>query len=701
MLVADGRVLPVNQLSCFRKREAMVSSARWGGGVIEGFYGRPWSRAERLQLFDWMASCGLQTYFHAPKDDPHHRALWREPLPADDAAALAERISDCRTRGLRLVYAIHPGLDIRYGSADDLRRLIARSEQVVELGGQDIAVLFDDIPGVLEPADAAAFGSLAKAQASVANQLQAWLAERVPEGRLLFCPTAYCTRMANAELGGRGYLAELGERLDPAVDVLWTGPEIISREITPEHLASIGRLLQRPPVIWDNLFANDYDADRFFAGPYAGRPPSIAPLVRGLLLNPNNELPLNFVACHTLGQFLTALASAEPAAAWQPRQAFEQAIDDWLPAFGLLGGEQKPVTVSELRLLADCFYLPHEHGDDAADLLAGVARLLAMPPDSWRPEDLAVREKLAGLEELTTRLADLQERPLFHAMSRRLWALREELSLLRRRLANRERISRGEPALPDDEHLAGTFRGGFVADLRCLLPFPEATASLPARSVRGLLRLPLLRPARPDDLAACYRVCLETGDHGGDGTPFYADDPDALGRVFVGPYLAFEPELSFVLEDDQGVCGYVLATADSQAFFQRYEAEWRPALAAAFPEPSGDSTRWTRAEQMHREYHHPDYHCPEPAGQYPAHAHIDLLPRAQGRGFGGPMMRHIAALLTRRGVPGVHLGVSGRNTRALAFYAKLGFSELGRTGAAGDVVIYLGLRLSASTEGDG
>jgi hypothetical protein len=353
-------------VSLKRMREEMTSSLRWGGGVIEGFYGTPWSRAERLQLFDWMVRSGLTTYFHAPKDDPHHRAIWREPLPAAAAAALAELINDCRSRGISLVFAIHPGLDIHYGSAGDLRLLTARFEQVVAMGGSDFAVLFDDIPGVLTPEDAAVFGSLAEAQASVANQLQAWLAERLPEGRLLLCPTAYCTRMANAHLGGEGYLAELGRQLDSGVDVLWTGPEIISREIGQEHLESIGRVLRRPPVIWDNLFADDYDGDRFFIGPYAGRPSEIAPLVRGLLLNPNNELPLNFVACHTLGQFLANTASAEPAT-WQPRVSYQAALNDWLPSFALLS-DTASVTLEDLRLLADCFYLPHEHGDLAVVL---------------------------------------------------------------------------------------------------------------------------------------------------------------------------------------------------------------------------------------------------------------------------------------------------------------------------------------------
>ena len=104
-----------------------------------------------------------------------------------------------------------------------------------------------------------------------------------------------------------------------------------------------------------------------------------------------------------------------------------------------------------------------------------------------------------------------------------------------------------------------------------------------------------IRLARPEDQAAAYYVCLKTGDHGRDGEPFYRDDPDALGRIFVGPYLAFEPELSLVVEDEQGVCGYCLAAIDSGVFYERYERDWRPQLCAQFPSPSGDPTKWTHA----------------------------------------------------------------------------------------------------------
>jgi GNAT superfamily N-acetyltransferase len=199
-----------------------------------------------------------------------------------------------------------------------------------------------------------------------------------------------------------------------------------------------------------------------------------------------------------------------------------------------------------------------------------------------------------------------------------------------------------------------------------------------------------IRLARPDDQAATYYVCLKTGDYGRDGEPFYRDDPDALGRIFVGPYLVYEPELSFVLEDEQGVCGYAFGSLDSHAFYERYEREWRPQLCEQFPMPQGDPATWTRAQMVHSWYHQPDYCCPEPYAECPSHMHIDLLDRAQGQGYGRRMMELVMEKLRDRGSPGAHLGVSIQNTPALGFYARLGFRELARTGGADDGCIYLG-----------
>ncbi len=199
-----------------------------------------------------------------------------------------------------------------------------------------------------------------------------------------------------------------------------------------------------------------------------------------------------------------------------------------------------------------------------------------------------------------------------------------------------------------------------------------------------------IRLARPGDLAAAYYVCLKTGDHGRDGEPFYRDDPDALGRIFVGPYLAYEPELSLVLEDDQGICGYALAALDSREFYARYDREWRRGLYEQFPPPPGDPATWTRTQTVHSWYHKPDYFCPEPYEAHPSHMHIDLLERARGLGLGRRMMEQVMDALRRRGSPGAHLRVSVLNTPALGFYRRLRFRELARTGTTTNGCIYLG-----------
>jgi ribosomal protein S18 acetylase RimI-like enzyme len=204
-----------------------------------------------------------------------------------------------------------------------------------------------------------------------------------------------------------------------------------------------------------------------------------------------------------------------------------------------------------------------------------------------------------------------------------------------------------------------------------------------------------IRPACSGDQAGAYHVCLKTGNYGQDGEPFFRDDPDALGRIFVGPYLAFEPDLGLILEDDEGICGYALGAFDSRAFYARYEAEWRPKLCAEFPAPTGDPKQWTRSQQVHQWYHQPDYFCPEPYETYPSHLHIDLLPHAQGRGYGRRMLEQLIDTLRQQGSVGAHLGVSLVNTPAMGFYQRLGFRELVRVGAGTDGCIYMGMKLLA------
>ncbi len=420
-------------------------------GVIEGFYGAPWSQTERFQLFDRMRDWGLNTYVYAPKDDLKHRTLWRETYSAAEAENLGALIHAAREHGVHFIYALSPGLDLRYGDATDANLLRAKYAQLLALGCEHLALLFDDIP------DRCDTDSLAAAQCAVANALFHWLRDRCTGAQLAFCPTPYCGRMAGRGLGGRDYLVTIGRELAPEIDVFWTGPEIISREITVAHIRELAATLRRKPLIWDNLQANDYDGRRFFCGPYAGRAPELRGEVRGLLLNPNCEFPLNFVPVRTLGTFVNAPTNAP----WNARAAYLSALREWWPSFATIGA---PLAWEDFIIFCDCFYLPHEDGAEAEALFQRVRVALSAKPSG------IVRAQVARLRDFCVRLTELRARSLFYALSRRVWELREELDLIDRCLASPERN------VASDFHLPGTYRGGFVPRLQRLL-VPQSDGS--------------------------------------------------------------------------------------------------------------------------------------------------------------------------------------------------------------------------------
>jgi len=181
-----------------------------------------------------------------------------------------------------------------------------------------------------------------------------------------------------------------------------------------------------------------------------------------------------------------------------------------------------------------------------------------------------------------------------------------------------------------------------------------------------------IRPYHPSDLVALYRVCLLTGDNGKDARQLYHDE-ELLGHYYVAPYAVLEPDLCFVLLHNGAPCGYVLGTRDSDAFRFQTEQGWFPPLRARYALPPDDDR--SRDADMIRLIHRGMHHTSDFAG-YPAHLHIDLLPVGQGQGQGRAIMQTFLDRLRELHVPGVHLGVGRRNTRAVAFYERMGFQEI-------------------------
>jgi ribosomal protein S18 acetylase RimI-like enzyme len=201
-----------------------------------------------------------------------------------------------------------------------------------------------------------------------------------------------------------------------------------------------------------------------------------------------------------------------------------------------------------------------------------------------------------------------------------------------------------------------------------------------------------IRAFRRDDVDSLYRICLATGDAGADAAHLYRD-PGLIGHVYAGGYAALTPQTAFVAEDDEGVAGYIVGPADTRAFDAQLEAKWWPALRARYPDTSGSPV--SPDERMRYLIHHPARMPRRIVDVFPAHLHINLLPRVQGQGIGRLLIDRWRDTMAAMGAKRAHLAVGIRNERAVRFYRAYGFDEIERFAAPHEVIVF-GIKTSWS-----
>ena len=249
-------------------------------GVIEGFYGRPFSWDERAKLVAHLGQHGMNRYVYAPKNDPLHRESWREPYAPEQLRAFRALADEGARCGVDLVYAIAPGLTYDAREPRDFAQLEAEMAALLDAGAGGIALLFDDITPDSTAVDPGVQAELvARAAASVAR--------RAPGADFWFVGNFY-TGTADDLRADRGFFASLyprraveyfaayGERVPPAIPIMWTGPGVFSARITADDAAAFRELAGRPVLLWDNFPVNDAMPSHLFLGAYRGREPEIA-----------------------------------------------------------------------------------------------------------------------------------------------------------------------------------------------------------------------------------------------------------------------------------------------------------------------------------------------------------------------------------------------------------------------------------------
>lgn len=259
-------------------------------GIVEGFYGTPWQREERLDILNFCSTHGFNAYIYAPKDDPYHRAKWREAYPADKAKELAELIRFSKERQIRFIFAISPGLDIHFDGFKGFKDRLAMEKKLqfmYDLGVRDFAVFFDDIPD-----------KNGKGQSDFLNWIdEHFIATHEEMHSLITVPTEYFYADMYQTGTIKPYSKMLSQNLNKDILVLYTGDGVASDGLTDQQFSQASTLYGHRLGIWWNYPVTDYMENKLALGPVEKLPRRAS--IPAIFFNPMKYEQLSKIALAT------------------------------------------------------------------------------------------------------------------------------------------------------------------------------------------------------------------------------------------------------------------------------------------------------------------------------------------------------------------------------------------------------------------
>ncbi|WP_206784877.1 beta-N-acetylglucosaminidase domain-containing protein [Amycolatopsis sp. MtRt-6] len=363
-------------------------------GSIEGFYGPPWTTADRLRQLAFLGEVKANTYIYSAKDDTYLRARWRDPYPAGELATLGQLVRAATAHHVDFTYALSPGVSICFSSPADIAAVEAKFQAVYDLGVRSFSLPFDDISYTKWncAADQTAFGAPGQAAAGTAQvSLLNTITEKFVKTHdgvrpLQTVPTEY------SDLKDSPYKTELREHLDPSVVVQWTGTDVVPPSVTTDEAEQVSTVYGRKVFLWDNYPVNDYEqsAGRLLLAPYAQRQAGLSRYLNGIVANPMNQEAASEVAEFGAADFAWNDAGYAPERSW-PRALAR-----------LAGGD--PRATAALTVFADLEHLAPTFGPTPWQPQAPV--LAAKTAAFWQRWNAGDHRALADLRAYAVRIRD-------------------------------------------------------------------------------------------------------------------------------------------------------------------------------------------------------------------------------------------------------------------------------------------------------
>ena len=282
-------------------------------GIVEGFYGTPWTQENRIDMLDFCGRKGFNAYIYAPKDDPYHRAKWREPYPQEKLNELADLIRKAKSDNVKFIFAISPGLDLHYDE-DEQNAMIEKLQAMYELGVRDFAIFFDDI-----------VNKDGGAQAQFLNIIQDKFVKTHNDiSPLITVPTEYYRLDMVDDTGRKPYTVNFLKTLSPEIIVLYTGEGVVQPELTDEQYKAANDIYERNLGIWWNYPVNDYMEDKLALGAIDNLPRHSN--IPAIFFNPMKYEQLSKIALATGADYANDPQNYNPDISWN--QAIEEQFGD-------------------------------------------------------------------------------------------------------------------------------------------------------------------------------------------------------------------------------------------------------------------------------------------------------------------------------------------------------------------------------------
>ncbi len=287
-------------------------------GLVEGFYGKPWTMEQRKEALGILSKNRMNTYIYGPKDDPLHRDFWRVAYNEYSIEPLKQILKMCDDNHITLYYMLAPGLDIKYHDEGEINVIVDKLMQVYTLGIRHFGILFDDIPEeFIYPEDAKMFKTLAGAHASVVNKVYDKLMARDDSIEIVTCPMQYFGEP------NEPYITEFGQGVTKDCMVYFTGEKICSAKITSEQAQQFMASTGHKPFYWDNYPVNDMEmVNEFHIGPIINRDADLYKYCEGITLNPMEFAKSSLINIITYADYLW------DSDAYCPDTSYERAVGE-------------------------------------------------------------------------------------------------------------------------------------------------------------------------------------------------------------------------------------------------------------------------------------------------------------------------------------------------------------------------------------